>query len=173
MEPRPRAKTRARRSQAVVVRESTIQGMGVFATRPIAKGERILEYVGERISHAEADTRYDDAAMARHHTFLFTLDETTCIDGAVGGNDSRFINHSCAPNAYSLDDGGRIFIVAGKAIAEGEEVLYDYAYTIERGDTLEHLLTMYPCHCGAARCRGTLADWPAVRPAPKRRKRSG
>src|SRR5438132_7236084 len=98
------SKKPARRPRAsnVVVKESPIQGVGVFATRAIAKGERILEYVGERISHEEADARYDDAAMARHHTFLFTVDEDTCIDGAVGGNESRLINHSCAPNAYSL-----------------------------------------------------------------------
>jgi SET domain-containing protein len=157
-----------RRPPPFVVRESAIQGLGGFATRAIARGERIVEYVGERISHAEADARYDDASMARHHTFLFTLDERICIDGNVGGNDSRFINHSCAPNAYSCDDEGRIYIVAGKAIAEGEEILYDYAYTVEPTDTLDDLRRVYPCRCGAAKCRGTLADVTVTPPGSKK-----
>jgi SET domain-containing protein len=163
---RPR---RSRRSPPIVVQPSPIQGSGVFATRAIDKGERIVEYVGERISHAEADVRYDDEAMERHHTFLFSIDKDTCIDGNVGGNDARYINHSCAPNAYSLADGERIFIVAGKAIRAGEEILYDYAYTTEPTDTLEFLRRVYPCRCGAAKCRGTLADIPVdVKPAAKR-----
>src|SRR5581483_6476667 len=62
------------------VRSSDIQGFGAFAVRPIPKGTRIIEYTGERISHEEADARYDDAAMERHHTFLFTVDEKTLID---------------------------------------------------------------------------------------------
>ena len=80
------------------IRQSEIQGRGVFAKRRIRAGQRIIEYTGERITNAEADRRYDDDKMRRHHTYLFTLDKKVCVDGNSGGNDSRLINHSCDPN---------------------------------------------------------------------------
>src|SRR3984957_9332283 len=86
-------------SAPIVVRRSRIQGRGVFATRPIAEGERIVEYIGDRLSHDEADEACpDDEATERHHTFLFAVDDDLVIDGSRNGNDARFINHSCAPN---------------------------------------------------------------------------
>src|SRR5262245_12026105 len=80
------------------LRKSDIQGTGAFAVRNIRKGTRIIEYLGERISWRTADKRYDDGEMRRHHTFLFTVDDKTCIDGAVKGNEAAFINHSCDGN---------------------------------------------------------------------------
>lgn len=142
------------------VRRSSIQGLGGFATRRIAKGERIIEYTGERIPDEQADERYDDEKMGRHHTFLFSLGDGTSIDAAVNGNEARFINHSCAPNCEAVNDGGRIFIEALRAIEPGEELLYDYAY--ERGgdpdddEDLEEIARFYVCKCGAPTCRGTI-----------------
>lgn len=141
--------------QPFEIRVSAIQGRGAFATRPIRKGERIAEYLGERISWKEADRRYDDPAMERHHTFLFSVTSRTVIDGAVGGSDARFINHSCDPNCEAVDDGGRIFIEALRGIAAGEELAYDYAY--ERDDThTPEDEALYACHCGSPNCRGTI-----------------
>lgn len=143
-----------------VVRESPIQGLGAFAARRIRKGTRIIEYTGERISPKEADARYDDGAMERHHTFLFTVDRRTVIDAAVCGNDARFINHSCAPNCQAVIDDGRIFIEAIRNIQPGVELTYDYNYDLpwsQRGT--------YPCHCGAPECRGTI-----VKPKKKTRR---
>jgi len=77
---------------------SGIHGKGAFARRRIFRGTRIIEYLGERITHEEADARYDDAAMDRHHTCLMTVNRRWVIDAAVGGNEARFINHSCRPN---------------------------------------------------------------------------
>ena len=70
------------------IRRSGIQGRGAFAVRPIRKGTRIIEYTGEVITQDEGDRRYDDESMARHHTFLFDLDDGTVVDGAVGGSDA-------------------------------------------------------------------------------------
>src|SRR3954467_41059 len=81
------------------LRRSPIHGLGAFALKDIPKGTRIIEYTGEKISNAEADRRYDDDAMKSHHTFLFILNSRQCVDAAYGGNESRFINHSCDPNA--------------------------------------------------------------------------
>ncbi|HYO58018.1 SET domain-containing protein, partial [Archangium sp.] len=141
--------------QPFELRPSSIQGQGAFATRPIRKGARIIEYVGERISQAVADERYDDTTMSRHHTFLFNVDEDTVIDAAHEGNDARFINHSCAPNCQAFLEGDRIYIYALRDIGVGEELCYDYSYdrTEDMGEEEEKL---YVCRCGAARCRGTI-----------------
>ncbi|MDQ8165534.1 MAG: SET domain-containing protein-lysine N-methyltransferase, partial [Gemmatimonadota bacterium] len=81
--------------QPFVVKKSKIAGKGAFATRAIKKGERLIEYLGERVSHAVADKRYDDHDGDAHHTFLFNVNRSVIIDAYVDGNDARFINHSC------------------------------------------------------------------------------
>jgi len=146
------------------VRESPIHGRGVFARRPIPKGARIVEYVGERITHEEADERYDgDDAAGRHHTFLFIADERTVIDAAFGGSEARFINHSCDPNCEAVNEGGRVFIEAVRGIARGEELAYDY--NLERaGRYRAEWKKLYTCRCGAESCRGTM-----LAPRPERR----
>lgn len=145
--------------QPFIVRRSAIQGRGGFASRDIRKGERIAEYQGERISWKEADTRYDDESKRRHHTFLFAVTSRTVIDGAVQGNDARFINHSCDPNCEAIDDGGRIFIEAMQDIAAGDELFYDYAYSRDESTTPEDE-QLYVCRCGTAKCRGTILEAP-------------
>jgi len=137
------------------VHPSPVQGLGGFATRPIARGTRVIEYTGERITHAEADARYDDARMPRHHTFLFTVDRLTVIDAAVGGSAARFLNHSCEPNCAPVVESGRVYIETGRDIRPGEELTYDYAYGREGGAD-EEQAERYACRCGARRCRGTL-----------------
>ena len=146
------------------VRGSDIQGKGVFAARTIRKGARIVEYTGERISHEEAEARYDDRSMARHHTFLFTVDDEICIDGNAKTNIARFINHSCDPNCEALDMRNRIFIYAKRSIQAGEELSYDYGYDLDI--SMRMAKKHYPCRCGAATCRGTIIT--AVREAPKK-----
>lgn len=137
------------------LRSSPIQGTGAFATRNIRKGTRIIEYTGQRISWRTADKRYDDDTMGRHHTFLFTVDDKIVIDGAVQGNEARFINHSCDGNCEAITDRRRIFIEARRNIKAGDELLYDYQY--ERTD--DHTAAderFYKCRCGAPNCRGTI-----------------
>jgi len=145
------------------IRRSEIQGRGVFAKRRIRPGQRIIEYTGERITNAEADRRYDDEKMRRHHTFLFTLDKKVCVDGNSGGNDSRLINHSCDPNCEAIIEDGEIWIYAKKNIQPGIELAYDYQYerTNDPGDREK-----YVCQCGSAKCRGSI-----MKPARKRRRR--
>ncbi len=151
-----------------VVRSSRIHGRGVFAARLIRKGARILEYQGERISNAEADRRYDDTRMTRHHTFLFTLDAKTVIDGAIsaGGGDASYINHSCDPNCEAIITDKKIFIHALRSIQPGEELAYDYQYE-RTGKNDAKLEKFYFCRCGAPNCRGSI-----MKPAKKRRSRA-
>lgn len=137
------------------LRKSAIQGTGAFALRDIKKGTRIIEYLGQRISWRTADKRYDDDKMGRHHTFLFTIDDKTCIDGAVKGNEAAYLNHSCDGNCEAVNDRKRIFIEAKRDIKAGEELLYDYQY--ERTDEhTEEDERFYACRCGARNCRGTI-----------------
>lgn len=145
-----------------VIRRSRIQGKGAYATRPIRKGERIIEYVGERITWAESDRRYDDTSTKRHHTFLFAVNKKIVIDAAVDGNDARFINHSCDPNCEAVGEKSRIFIEALRAIKPGEELTYDYSYEREKGATEEDE-KLYVCHCGSPKCRGTILAPPKQR----------
>ena len=152
------------KEQPFKLRKSEIQGLGAFATRQIRRGQRIVEYTGEHIDNDEADRRYDDEKMKRHHTFLFIVDDKEIIDAAVGGNDARFINHSCDPNAEAVVEGKQIFIYALRTIRPGEEILYDYQYerTDEHTDEDEQF---YKCRCGAENCRGSI-----LAPPKKKRK---
>ncbi|HZI15265.1 MAG TPA: SET domain-containing protein-lysine N-methyltransferase [Myxococcus sp.] len=149
------------------LRPSSIQGTGAFATRRIRKGMRIIEYIGERITQEEADVRYDDEAMGRHHTFLFNLDDDTVLDAGTVHNESRYINHACEPNCQALIDKGHIYIYALRTIEPGEELVYDYAYerTEDMGPDSEAL---YVCRCGSPRCRGTILAPPKKAPARKK-----
>ena len=137
------------------VRPSAIQGLGAFALRRIRKGTRLIEYTGEHITPEEADRRYDDDAMDRPHTFLFTLSKRTIVDAAVDGNEARYINHSCAPNCEAVIEAGRVYIEALRTIQPGEELTYDYQ--LERpGPYRPEWRQRYACRCGAPNCRGTL-----------------
>jgi hypothetical protein len=83
------------------------------------------------------------------------VNEDRVIDALYGGNSSRWINHSCAPNCEADEDNDRIFIKAIRNIPAGEELNYDYGLIIDEPYTPE-LLAEYPCWCGAKKCRGTL-----------------
>ena len=137
------------------LRRSPIQGQGAFATRTIPKGTRIVEYTGERIDADEADRRYDDDAMESHHTFLFVLNDDEIVDAAVGGNEARFINHSCDPNCEALIQSGHIYIYALRDIEADEELVYDYAYE-RAGPYHASWDDLYTCRCGASDCRGSI-----------------
>ncbi|MBX3200690.1 MAG: SET domain-containing protein-lysine N-methyltransferase [Labilithrix sp.] len=154
----------SRKTPAYRLRRSPVHGTGMFATRAIRKGAAIIEYLGERISHDEADRRHAHKAEDDNHTFLFTVDSKTVIDGGAGGNAARFINHSCEPNCEVIIDDGRLFIEALHAISPGEEIVYDYRITRDSDDPPD-VERIFACRCGAPKCRGTML-------APRRKKRT-
>lgn len=157
--------TRARNTRApeksslFEVRRSSIQGRGVFAIQPIRKGKRITEYLGEPITHKEADRRYDDS-KGRHHTFLFILDDDTVLDARYGGSDARYINHSCDANCESVIEDGHIWIDAIASIRPNTELVYDYQFEWQ-DDYEPEDVRYYACRCGSATCRGTILKVPA------------
>jgi len=147
------------------VRRSRVHGRGVFALRRIRKGTRVIEYLGDRLSHRQADRRYEHKHISDNHTFLFIVDRSVVIDGGVNGNDARFINHSCDPNCESLIDDRRVFIEAIRTIRPGEELTYDYQIGRDRNDPAD-IDEIFACQCGAEKCRGSML-WP-----PRRRARA-
>ncbi|MBU6210655.1 MAG: SET domain-containing protein-lysine N-methyltransferase [Gammaproteobacteria bacterium] len=156
-----------RTSPWIQVRNSKIHGKGIFAAKRIPKGTRIIEYIGERISHQEADARYADHDPNDNHTFLFIVDRKTVIDGGRKGNAARYINHSCDGNCESAIAERRVFIDAVRDIPKGEELGYDYEIGRDKNDP-PNVDEIYACRCGSPKCRGTML-WPAKRPAQKKK----
>ncbi len=129
----------------LIIRSSGIHGIGCYTTAPIAKGTQVIEYTGPRISIEEGDRRYDGKDV----TYLFGVpDKDVLIDG---NGMAAFINHGCDPNCETEDDDeGRVWIVALRDIAAGEELSYDYR--MYDGPENDHAY----CDCGARNCRGTM-----------------
>jgi SET domain-containing protein len=146
------------------VRQSPIHGNGVFAKKPIAAGERIIEYRGERISWDLATERAEKAGGPVNHTFYFSLADGRVIDGGRRGNEARWINHACSPNCEAYEDEGKVYIHALHDIDAGEELNYNYALIYEERHTPK-LKKLFACRCGTPGCTGTML-------APKRRTRT-
>jgi hypothetical protein len=144
------------RGRRIQVRRSGVHGRGVFALRPIPRGETIIEYTGEVITWKEALRRHPHDPADPNHTFYFHIDDGRVIDAKHGGNAARWINHSCAPNCEADEtDDGRVFIKSLRALEPGEELFYDYGLIIDERYT-PALKKQYECRCGSPRCRRTM-----------------
>ncbi|RME52278.1 SET domain-containing protein-lysine N-methyltransferase [Candidatus Woesearchaeota archaeon] len=146
-------------SEWIVVGRSHVHEQGVFAKKDIPKGTRIIEYTGEKITKAESARRSERENGHAGQVYIFELNKRYDIDGAVGGSDAIYINHSCEPNCEVEIIRGRIWIVALRDIKEGEELGYDYNFDLE--DFEEH-----PCNCGSKKCRGFIVGeehWPKLK----------
>ena len=149
-------------ARLISARRSGIHGKGVFALQDIPKGTTLCEYIGKQLTHAEADAKYA-GNVGTGHTFLFTLNDDYIIDANQGGGVARWINHSCKPNAKAWviehETGDpkkdRVMIEAKRDIKKGEEITYNYGIVLDLPYTKE-LKALWPCHCGAKNCTGTL-----------------
>ena len=149
----------------IEIKSSPIHGRGIFAVRNFKEGEKIIEYVGEKIRKKES-TRRAIRAMERARldpskgaVYIFDLDENWDIDGDVEWNEARLINHSCAPNCETSIREGHIWILAMVHIKKGDELLYNYGYDLEH-------YTQHPCRCGAPTCVGYIvseSEWEKLR----------
>jgi len=97
-------------------------GLGLFATRPIKKGTKIIRYFGPILDSRKKE---EDAI---ENKYLFELNNRWTIDGSVRKNIARYINHACKPNAESdvKPRKRKVFIRAIKNIEPGDEINYDY-----------------------------------------------
>jgi SET domain-containing protein len=141
----------------VIIRRSPVHGRGVFAIKPLAAGERVLQYKGEITSWRNAERRHRREGV-EGHTFLFGLSDGTVIDGSRGGNSARWLNHSCGPNCETIEDEGRIFIHTVRPIESGEELFIEYLLATDE-PLDEDFRAQYACRCATVNCRRSmLAD---------------
>ncbi|EUB64586.1 Histone-lysine N-methyltransferase, H3 lysine-36 and H4 lysine-20 specific [Echinococcus granulosus] len=154
---------------AVSLLLTTNRGVGLKVVHPVAKGALVIEYVGEVINIAEANRRLAkgiaacNAAAATAHnsellpsTHLLRFTSALVIDASQVGNEARFVNHSCEPNAmsrvYNVDGTLRLGFFATRYLEEQEEVTIDYREA--------QLLDCYfmnainVCVCGSEACDG-------------------
>lgn len=129
-------------SELIYFKESKIHGLGGFAKTKITKGTRIIEYVGEKITKAESLKRCE-----AENWYIFAIDDEFDLDGAVGWNPARFINHSCDPNCEAEMIDGHIWIIARRDIASEEEISFNYSYDLD-------VYKEHPCRCGSSNCVG-------------------
>ena len=129
---------------AVDVRESAIDGHGVFAAEPVPARRKIGEIRGEAISVREARIR----ATRSERVMIVELSEKKAIDFSKSLDPMRFTNHSCAANARLCIRQGRVEFYALRKLQAGEEVTVDYGETHHEG--------RLRCRCGAPGCRGAL-----------------
>ena len=127
---------------AVEVRSSPIEGLGLFAARAFHPGERLHHVNVVREVTPEAPLRPELGERADHCDYP---------DGRVVliGAPDRHVNHSCDPSAYVSYEEDACYLVARRAIPAGAEITCDYSINVTGGSA-------WPCHCGAARCRGTV-----------------
>jgi uncharacterized protein len=121
----------------IIRKRSRLHGFGVFASEPINKNKRIIDYAGELITNKQSEKR-EDVYLAKGCIWVFRVNRNWSRDAAVGGNVARFINHSCKPNCYIDVQGRTIWVRAAKPIGKGEELTYDYN---TEGDKI------IPCRC--------------------------
>jgi uncharacterized protein len=130
----------------VRIGNSHIDGQGLFAAQDIAKGTRIIAYIGEKISRRESARRLEAG-----NAYIFHLNYRYALDGKTLENTARYINHSCDPNCQVEKTNGTLWIVASRDIKEGEELSYNYGYEFKHYKD-------NPCNCGAKNCCGYILD---------------
>jgi SET domain-containing protein len=128
----------------VLVRQSAIDGHGVFAAEFVPARAKIGEIRGEAISCAEGRRR----AAGLRRIMIVEISSRTAIDASTSTDPMRFTNHSCSANARLAIIAGRIEFYALRAIAPGEEITVDYGRTHHEGKLR--------CRCGAPGCVGAL-----------------
>ena len=143
-------------SKHLKIRKSKIHGRGIFTMVEIPKGERVIEYVGDKITKTESNRRAEvqlrrAAKSGTGSVYIFTLNQRYDIDGNVNYNRARLINHSCKPNCEVDIIRGRIWIISKRKIKEAEELSFDYGFDL---DSFED----HPCTCGAPNCIGYIVS---------------
>ena len=93
-------------------------GLGLFALKPIRRGEFITYYTGPLLSNKRADEL--------DNKYLFEVNARWTVDGSPRSNIARYINHSCKPNAESDTRKHKVFIAAIRTIHPGDEITYNY-----------------------------------------------
>jgi uncharacterized protein len=128
-------------------REHAGGGCGVFARKPINKGELISLWGGIIVHKDQLDP-----SMPRFTQRVLQVDEELYILTAEEKEPNDCFNHSCDPN---LGFSGQIGLVAMHDIQTGEQLCFDYA--MSDGEPYDE----FECFCGSKECRQKVTgnDW--------------
>ena len=121
-------------------------GRGLYATKDIKEGTKIINYVGKIITKkkSEESNKFDNSKPI----YLFDLNSKYDLDGDVPFNTARLINHSCQNNCEYEGKGLKLWVVAIKDIKKGEEITCDYGFSYDSD------YKQFPCNCGYKNCVG-------------------
>ncbi len=136
-------------SESFTVKKSKIDHFGLFSIIEILPNTRLIEYTGEKITNLEAERRENENEK-KGSTYIFFLNDDSFIDAAVGGNDSKYINHSCDPNCKIVRKKGKIFIHSDRLIKPSEELTIDYSFDKDSKKEI--------CRCGSENCRSFMNE---------------
>jgi len=122
------------------------KGLGLYATKDIKEGTRIIDYIGKIITkkQTEESEKFDNAKPI----YLFNLNKKYDMDGDVFKNTARLINHSCSNNCDYNGTGLKLWVMAIKDIQKGEELTADYGFGYDQD------YKQFPCKCGTKNCCG-------------------
>ena len=110
------------------VRESAIEGLGVYALRSFSPSEQIHTVnVVREITH-EAPLRPERGERADH------CDYPAGRVVLLGAPD-RYINHSCDPNAWVRYTATACDLIARRVINIGDELTCDYSINVTGGSS--------------------------------------
>ena len=130
------------------VKKSNIDrnGQGLYATKDIKAGTRIIDYVGKIITKKQTgeSKKFDNSKPI----YLFDLNSRYDLDGNVSWNTARLINHSCLNNCDYEGKGLKIWVNANRDIKMGEELTCNYGFSYDSD------YKQFPCKCGSKNCVG-------------------
>ena len=123
------------------------KGKGLYATRDIKEGEKIIDYIGKLITKKQTENsdKYDNSKPI----YLFTVNKRYDLDGDFSFNIAGLVNHSCDANARYDGKGLKIWITADRNIKKGEEITCDYGFSFDKEDYKQ-----FPCKCKSKNCCG-------------------
>jgi len=129
------------------VKKSSIDKKGLYASKNIKSGTKVIEYIGKLISKKETETnpKFDN----EKDIYLFNINNKYDLDGDYSWNTARLINHSCNPNCEVEGKELKLWISAIKDIKKGDELSYDYGFSYSKDD-----LKNFICKCRSNNCCG-------------------
>ena len=130
------------------VKKSNIDknGRGLYATKDIKAGTRIINYVGKIITKKQ--TKESEKFDNSKRIYLFDLNSRYDLDGNVSWNTARLINHSCLNNCDYEGKGLKLWVNANRDIKMGEELTCNYGFSYDSD------YKQFPCKCGSKNCVG-------------------
>lgn len=138
------------------VKSAGEKGYGLFANEAITQDQLIIEYIVDVIDADQFITRYKDMNTSSQ-LYVISLNEGYYIDSSVNGNEARFANHSCSPNAvphiWVVNNHKRVGIFAIRDINSGDEITFDYGWSQSEKNKEKSTMVKVPCKCHTADCK--------------------